>query len=74
MKNLFKASLIVVAAAGLMSCDGVNGGGSQISLTPDENKARLEEVGQKVIAKFKPEVQENLPNSSLKYRRILSRL
>ena len=60
MKNLFKASLIVVAAAGLMSCDGVNGGGSQISLTPDENKARLEEVGQKVIAKFKPEVQENL--------------
>lgn len=60
MKNLFKASLIVVAAAGLMSCDGVNGGGSQISMTPDENKARLEEVGQKVIAKFKPEVQENL--------------
>lgn len=60
MKNLFKASLIVVAAAGLMSCNGVNGGGSQISMTPDENKARLEEVGQKVIAKFKPEVQENL--------------
>lgn len=60
MKNLFRASLIVVAAAGLMSCDGVNGGGSQISMTPDENKARLEEVGQKVIAKFKPEVQENL--------------
>lgn len=60
MKNLFRASLIVVAAAGLMSCDGVNGGGSQISLTPDENKERLEEVGQKVIAKFKPEVQENL--------------
>ncbi len=60
MKNLFKASLIVVAAAGLMSCDGVNGGGSQISMTPDENKARLEEVGQEVIAKFKPEVQENL--------------
>ena len=60
MKNLFKASLIVVAAAGLMSCDGVNGGGSQISMTPDENKERLEEVGQKVIAKFKPEVQENL--------------
>ena len=29
-------------------------------MTPDENKARLEEVGQKVIAKFKPEVQENL--------------
>ena len=43
-----------------MSCDGVNGGGSQISMTPEENKARLEEVGQKVIAKFKPEVQENL--------------
>lgn len=60
MKNLFKASLIVVAAAGLMSCNGVNGGGSQISMTPEENKARLEEVGQKVIAKFKPEVQENL--------------
>lgn len=60
MKNLFRASLIVVAAAGLMSCNGVNGGGSQISMTPDENKARLEEVGQKVIAKFKPEVQENL--------------
>lgn len=60
MKNLFKTSLIVVAAAGLMSCNGVNGGGSQISMTPDENKARLEEVGQKVIAKFKPEVQENL--------------
>lgn len=60
MKNLFKASLIAVAAAGLMSCNGVNGGGSQISMTPDENKARLEEVGQKVIAKFKPEVQENL--------------
>lgn len=60
MKNLFKASLIVVVAAGLMSCNGVNGGGSQISMTPDENKARLEEVGQKVIAKFKPEVQENL--------------
>lgn len=60
MKNLFRASLIVVAAAGLMSCDGVNGGGSQISMTPDENKERLEEVGQKVIAKFKPEVQENL--------------
>lgn len=60
MKNLFKASLIVVAAAGLMSCDGVNGGGSQISMTPEENKARLEEVGQKVIAKFKPEVQKNL--------------
>ena len=60
MKNLFRASLIVVAAAGLMSCDGVNGGGSQISMTPEENKARLEEVGQKVIAKFKPEVQENL--------------
>ena len=45
-----------VAAAGLMSCDGVNGGGSQISMTPEENKARLEEVGRKVI----PEVQENL--------------
>lgn len=60
MKNLFRVSLIVVAAAGLMSCDGVNGGGSQISMTPEENKARLEEVGQKVIAKFKPEVQENL--------------
>lgn len=60
MKNLFRASLIVVAAAGLMSCNGVNGGGSQISMTPEENKARLEEVGQKVIAKFKPEVQENL--------------
>ena len=60
MKNLFKASLIVVAAAGLMACNGVNGGESQISMTPDENKARLEEVGQKVIAKFKPEVQENL--------------
>lgn len=60
MKNLFRASLIVVAAAGLMSCNGVNGGGSQISMTPDENKARLEEVGQEVIAKFKPEVQENL--------------
>lgn len=60
MKNLFRVSLIVVAAAGLMSCDGVNGGGSQISMTPDENKARLEEVGQEVIAKFKPEVQENL--------------
>ena len=60
MKNLFKASLIAVAAAGLMSCNGVNGGESQISMTPDENKARLEEVGQKVIAKFKPEVQENL--------------
>lgn len=60
MKNLFRASLIVVAAAGLMSCNGVNGGGSQISMTPEENKARLEEVGRKVIAKFKPEVQENL--------------
>lgn len=60
MKNLFRASLIVVAAAGLMSCNGVNGGGSQISMTPEENKARLEEVGKKVIAKFKPEVQENL--------------
>lgn len=60
MKNLFRVSLIVVAAAGLMSCNGVNGGGSQISMTPEENKARLEEVGQKVIAKFKPEVQENL--------------
>lgn len=60
MKNLFKASLIVVATAGLMSCNGVNGGGSQISMTPEENKARLEEVGQKVIAKFNPEVQENL--------------
>lgn len=60
MKNLFRASLIVVAAAGLMSCNGVNGGGSHISMTPEENKARLEEVGQKVIAKFKPEVQENL--------------
>ena len=59
-KILVFAAAMFVAAAGLMSCDGVNGGGSQISMTPDENKARLEEVGQKVIAKFKPEVQENL--------------
>ena len=59
-KILVFAAAMFVAAAGLMSCDGVNGGGSQISMTPEENKARLEEVGQKVIAKFKPEVQENL--------------
>lgn len=61
MKRIIVRLLFAAAmAAAVMSCDDKTITGTTITLSPEENKARLEEVGQKVIAKFKPEVQENL--------------
>ena len=52
---LFAASV----AAAVMSCDNKNNG-TTITLSPGENQQRLEDVGNRLISKFRPEVQKTL--------------
>lgn len=59
MKNLFRAVFIVFVSAILVSC-GSKTDGIIVNLTPSENQQRLEEIGNEVLSKFKPEVQKDL--------------
>ena len=52
---LFAASV----AAAVMSCDNKNNG-TTITLSPGENQQRLEDVGNRLMSKFRPEVQKTL--------------
>lgn len=46
-------------AAAVMSCDNKNNG-TTITLSPGENQQRLEDVGNRLMSKFRPEVQKTL--------------
>lgn len=60
MKRFISRLLFAAAvAAAVMSCDDKNNG-TTITLSPGENQQRLEDVGNRLISKFRPEVQKTL--------------
>ncbi len=60
MKRFISRLLFAVSvAAAVMSCDNKNNG-TTITLSPGENQQRLEDVGNRLISKFRPEVQKTL--------------
>lgn len=60
MKRFISRLLFVASvAAAVMSCDNKNNG-TTITLSPGENQQRLEDVGNRLISKFRPEVQKTL--------------
>ena len=60
MKRFISRLLLAASvAAAVMSCDNKNNG-TTITLSPGENQQRLEDVGNRLISKFRPEVQKTL--------------
>ena len=60
MKRFISRLLLAASvAAAVMSCDNKNDG-TTITLSPGENQQRLEDVGNRLISKFRPEVQKTL--------------
>ena len=60
MKRFISRLLLAASvAAAVMSCDNKNDG-TTITLSPGENQQRLEDIGNRLMSKFQPSVQENL--------------
>lgn len=61
ISKFFIVGLLCVSAFSLYSCDkGDEKESPYTELTPDEHKAKLEEIGLDIVNKIKPETQENL--------------
>lgn len=58
--KLFIAGILCFSTLGLVSCDEKTEDSPYTELTPDEHKAKLEEIGLSIANKVNPEVQKNL--------------
>ena len=58
--KLFIAGILCFSTLGLVSCGDKTEDSPYTELTPDEHKAKLEEIGLSIANKVNPEVQKNL--------------